>query len=102
MKHLMVVMTCGFQALPEDVQAEIMRIGNIAISPERDFFVFDPEQEKTVEEDDGRTLHVAFPKLSEKAYAKLDDYGDAETLSENVGRTVGTQCLVTYMLAQEY
>ncbi len=101
MTDIMAVTTCGFQMLPGNVQAKIREIGDIAISPERDFFVFDPEQEKTVEEDDGKTLHVAFPRLSEKVYAILDDYGDAETLSENAGYKVNTQYLVTYMLAQE-
>ncbi len=102
MKHFMLVVTCGFQRLEGDVQDDVIRRGNAEISVERDFLVFDPEQSKDVVEDEGRTLHIAYPRLSEKVYVKLDDYGDAETLSENVGREVGTQYVATYMLAHEY
>ena len=94
--------TVGFGDLPGEIQVDIIEIAARKIGVKPDFLVFDPEQETTAEEDDGRTLHIAYPKLEEKVYVKLDDYGDAETLSENVGHRVDTQYVATFMLADDY
>lgn len=103
MNAFFMVMTCGFSALPEDIAGDILSRGMAAIKPENpDFIVFDPDAEKTEFEDGGRTLHVAYPKLETKVYAKLDDYGSKEFLSENVGSPVNTQYAVTFLLAEEY
>lgn len=98
------VITQGFSGLPDDLRGDIIAKGMAAIKPEPDtsMIVFDPEQKKTVTEDGGRTLHVAYPRLETKVYAKLDDYGSKEFLSENVGRPVNTQYMVTFLLAEEY
>ncbi len=98
------VMTCGFGDLPPVIASDIIRQGMAKIKPEPDtsMIVFDPEQAETVTEDGGRTLHVAYPELETKVYAKLDDYGSKEFLSENVGRPVNTQYMVTFLLAEEY
>lgn len=97
------VVTCGFSGLPEAIQWDIISRGMAEIRPENpDFIVFDPKQAKTELEDDGRTLHVAYPRLETKVYAKLDDYGSKEVLSENVDRKVNTQYAVTFILAEEY
>jgi len=97
------VVTQGFNSLPEGILWDIISKGMAAIKPENpDFIVFDPKQEKTELEDGGKTLHVAYPTLETKVYAKLDDYGSKEFLSENVGRKVGTQYAVTFLLAEEY
>jgi len=100
--HFM-VMTRGFSELPADITGDILTRGMAAIKPENpDMIVFDPKQAKTELEDDGRTLHVAYPRLETKVYAKLDDYGSKEFLSENVRRKVNTQYMVTFLLAEEY
>lgn len=96
------VMTAGFSYLPEDIKVDVLEKGMAGIRPENpDWVIFDPEQAETQTEDDGRTLHISYPKLEEKVYVKLDDYGSAEFLSENVGRRVNTQYMVTFMLAEE-
>lgn len=100
---MFMVLTRGFHGLPEDIGGDILLRGMAEIKPENpDFIVFDPEAKKTEFEDDGRTLHVAYPRLETKIYAKLDDYGSKEALSENVGRKVNTQYAVTFLLAEEY
>jgi len=101
--HFM-VMTSGFSDLPADIVGDILTRGMAAIKPEPDtsMIVFDPKQAKTVTEDGGRTLHVAYPRLKTKVYAKLDDYGSKEFLSENVGRKLNTRYMVTFLLAEEY
>jgi len=97
------VMTRGFSDLPADIAGDILTRGMAAIKPDNpDMVVFDPKQAKTVNEDGGRTLHVAYPRLKTKIYVKLDDYGSKEFLSENVGHPVNTQYMVTFLLAEEY
>jgi len=97
------VMTQGFRDLPEDIAADILEEGIKKIKPDNpNFIVFDPEAEETDFEDGGRTLHIAYPRLETKVYAKLDDYGSKEFLSENVGRKMNTQYMVTFLLAEEY
>lgn len=102
MNGFYMALTIGFQGLPDAVGGDILRKGMGWIKPENpDFLIFDPEAEKTKFEDGGATLHIAYPKLEGKVYVKLDDYGDAETLSESVGRRVNSQYAVTFMLAEE-
>jgi len=98
------VMTNGFRDLPGDIIGDITRQGLAAIKPEPDasMIIFDPKHKRTGFEDGGRTLHVAYPRLETKVYAKLDDYGSKEFLSENVGRKLNTQYMVTFLLAEEY
>jgi hypothetical protein len=96
-------LTVGFQRLPDTVSNDIITKSLGLIKPETpNFLVFDPDAKKTEFEDGGRTLHIAYPKLEDKVYVKLDDYGDRETLSENVGRPVPSQYAVTFMLPEEY
>jgi len=102
-RNYFMVITQGFNGLPEGIRWNIVSKGMAEIKPDNpDMIVFDPKQEKTGFEDGGRTLHVAYPKLETKVYAKLDDYGSKEFLSENVGRKVNTQYMVTFLLAEEY
>lgn len=97
------VMTQGFSGLPDAIGSDIIAKGMAAIKPDNpDMVVFDPKQANTELEDGGRTLHIAYPELETKVYAKLDDYGSKEFLSENVGRPLNTQYMVTFLLAEEY
>lgn len=97
------VLTRGFGDLPGEIAGDIMGRGMSAIKPdEPTMVVFDPGHTKTGFEDGGRTLHVAYPRLDTKVYVKLDDYGSKEFLSENVGRNLNTQYMVTFLLAEEY
>jgi len=98
------VMTNGFSNLPPVIASDIIHQGLAAIKPEPDasMIVFDPKHKRTGFGDGGRTLHVAYPRLETKVYAKLDDYGSKEFLSENVGRKLNTQYMVTFLLAEEY
>ena len=103
MKNFYLVMTIGFSGLPDDIAGDILSKGMANIKPDNpDFLVFDPKAKTTEYEDEGRTMHFAYPRLDVKVYVKLDDYGDAETLSESVGSPVNTQYAVTFMLADEY
>ena len=97
-----IMRTQGFTDIPGKQQVDILTIASKKIGVKPDFLVFDSEQETTIEADGGRTLAIAYPKLDEKVYVKLDDYGDADTLSENVGYRVETQYVATFMLASEY
>ena len=103
MNGFYMALTIGFQGLPDDVRGDILLKGMGSIKPENpDFLIFDPKATKTEYEDGGRTLHIAYPRLErDKVYVKLDDYGTAEVLSENVGRKVNTQYAVTFMLQEE-
>ena len=98
----LVLMTRGFQSLPPEVQAAAIRkaLGNI--SKETDFIVFDPDADKESYEDEGKTLRVPLKNADKKVYAKLDDFGSPEALSENAGMKVDTQYALTFMLAEEY
>jgi len=101
-RNYFVVVTQGFNSLPEGITWDIISRGMAEIKPEKpDFIIFDPDAKKTEFEDDGRTLHIAYPRLETKIYAKLDDYGSKEVLSENAGRKVNTQYAVTFMLPEE-
>lgn len=103
MRHFFIVLTTGFSYLPDWIGGDILLKGMAWIRPDKpDMLAFDPKRKETVTEDDGRTLIIAYPRLDEKVYVKLDDYGSAEALSENVGHPVNTQYAVTFMLAGEY
>ena len=67
-----------------------------------DFIVFDPNSKTRNFEDEKRTLRIPMPSIPGKVYAKLDDYGSKETLSEQVGHKVNTQFVVTFMMAEDY
>jgi len=102
MKGCYMALTVGFQGLPDDIGGDIITEALGLIKPEKpDFLIFDPEAKKTGFEDGGRTLHIAYPKLDGKIYVKLDDYGDAETLSDCIGRPIRSQYAVTFMLPEE-
>ncbi|RLJ08610.1 MAG: hypothetical protein DRP12_00145 [Candidatus Aenigmatarchaeota archaeon] len=95
--------TRGFASeIHPDLQAKIWEITMREISPKTDFIVFDPDAKERKYEDEGRTLRVPMPELPKKVYAKLDDFGSPEVLSEQLGTKVNTQYLVTFMLAEEY
>jgi len=101
--HLFMVRTSGFmEEIPKDQQSVIFTLASTQISPETDFIVFDPGSKKRGLEDQGRTLKFGMPSLKHKVYAKLDDYGSKENLSKNVGHPVGTQYVLTLMIAEEY
>jgi hypothetical protein len=101
--HLYVVSTSNFlEAIPRDKQAVIYTLATANISPETDFIVFDPNTKARRYEDQGRTMKLGMPSLKHKVYAKLDDYGSKETLSEQVGHPVRTQYALTIMLAEDY
>lgn len=53
-------------------------------------------------EDDGRSLRIPMNSIPKEVYAKLDDYGSNEALSESVGYPVQTQYVITLMLMEEY
>lgn len=102
MKGCYMALTIGFQGLPDAVGGDIIARSLELIKPEEpNFLIFDPEAKKTEIEDGGRTLHIAYPLLECKVYVQLDDYGDKETLSKNVGRPVHSQYAVTFMLPEE-
>jgi len=96
-------MTRGFQfETPQPTQREILREGLKRIDPKApDFIIFDPKADKERTDDEGRSL-ILPSKAKEKVYAKLDDFGSPEALSENCGYPVNTQFAVTFMLAEEY
>lgn len=97
------VSTRGFLEIYEETRASIMEIAIREVSPKTDFIVFDNQTTRTRQyEDQGRSIRVGMPGLSDKVYAKLDDYGDKETLSEQVGHKVNTQYVLTFMLSSEY
>jgi len=103
-----IVMTRGFTDLDEKQRVEIMEKTfasmhktNTGWKP--DFVIFDNKTYRQEQfEDGGRSLRIGMPGLDEKVYAKIDDYGSKEFLSEQVGRRVNTQYVITFMLAQEY
>jgi hypothetical protein len=108
---MVVLTTPGFQELTPDVQARIMGHAMKSIHPydeEKrtggpDFIVYDPQFPGPQRfEDQKRSIHVPAPQLSAKAYAKLDDYGSAEALSQSMGERTGARFVVTFMLAEEY
>jgi len=103
-KNYFMVFTRGFQGIEDDtIGGDIITKTVGLISPDiPDMPVFDPKKKVTGYEDEGRTLHIAYPKLEDKVYVKLDDFGSAEALSKNAGQKVNTQYAVTFMLAEEY
>ncbi len=104
MKNYFMVFTQGFQGIEDDdIGGDIIAQTIGLIQPDKpDFLVFDPKATRTHHEDEGRTLHIAYPRLKDKVYVKLDDFGSAEALSENAGQKLNTQYAVTFMLATEY
>lgn len=106
------VMTNGFlNEIPENARATIMQRALQAAGSKGknkygelipDFIIFDPNATGIEWQDDNRSLKIPHHNLPSKVYAKLDDYGDAETLSEQVGHKVNTKYVLTFMLAEEY
>jgi hypothetical protein len=102
LSEVLLLRTRGFiHEIDPDIQAEIMEKGLKRINPKTDFIVFDPKAEKERIEDEGRSV-ILPSKAREKVYAKLDDFGSAEALSENCGLPVNTRFSVVFMLAEEY
>ena len=108
---MVMMFTNGFRSLPGDMQAKILGHAMKQIHPydeEKrtggpDFIVYDPDFKGPQRfEDQGRSMHVPVPQLSEKCYAKLDDYGSAAALSESMGERTGARYTVTFLLAGEY
>lgn len=106
------VSTQGFLEIDDATRAIIMRMAireaggkgkNQYDELIPDLIVFDPRPDaKQQYEDEGRTLRIPLQKISSKVYAKLDDYHDAETLSEQVGHKVNIHYVLTFMMAEEY
>lgn len=101
LSEVLLLRSRGFTTIDPDLQADIMEQGLKRIRPETDFIVFDPKANKERVEDEGRTL-VLRSKAEEKVYAKLENFGTPEALSENCGYAVNTKYSVIFMLAQEY
>lgn len=108
---MVMMFTNGFRSLSSDMQAKIMDHAMKQIHPydeEKrtggpDMIFYDPSFPGPQRfEDQGRSMHVPVPGLSEKAYAKLDDYGSAEALSESMGQRTGARYTCTFLLASEY
>lgn len=105
MTNVMIVVTRGFATeIPVELRTPIIELALNYISPETDFIFFDPEmnKHKLRYEDEGRSLRIPMRSIPKKVYAKLDDYGSKEVLSEQVGYPVQTQYVLTLMLAEEY
>jgi len=105
MDNVYIVATSNFiETIPKDEQAIIYMVAQSKITPKTDFLVFDPlsNENHPVMEDQGRTMRLPMKTIPTKVYAKLDDYGSAETLSEQVGHQVKTQYALTLMLAEDY
>jgi len=103
LSEILLLRTRGFvYSIDEDAQVEITEEGLKRIDPKApNFIVFDPKAEKERTEDNGESL-ILPSKAEEKVYAKLDDFGSKEALSENCGYPVNTQFAVTFLLAEEY
>jgi len=96
-------MTSGFLSdIPEEERAILLGEAIRNISRRTDFIVFDSEAKSRGFEDDGRSLRIPIKTMPKKCYAKLDDYGSAEELSNQVGHPVTTQYVLTLMLAEDY
>lgn len=86
-----------------DERAMLVALAIQRIDPKGpDFIVFDPDADTKKTEDGGRTLRIPVKTIPGKVYAKLDDYGSKETLSENVGHKVNTQYVLTLMMSSDY
>ena len=105
------VATSNFlNSIPSDIDADIRHIALNEIGKDKnqwgelipDFIVFDPKASKKILEDDDRTLRIPMKNLPDKVYAKLDNYGSKEVLSEQVGHHVNTQYVLTFMMADDY
>ena len=97
-----IMRTQGFiHDIPSEKQGEIMTIALSKINPKTDWVVFKKEAKKEHLEDEGRTLVVPMD-IPKNVYAILDDYGDVEILSNNLGHKVNTKYVVTFLLAEEY
>jgi len=106
------VSTSGFLGIDADERAIMMEVALREVGSKGknkyeelipDFIIFDPDPDAKKEyQDDDRSLKIPMKTIPEKVYAKLDDYGSAETLSEQVGHKVQTKYVLTFMLAQEY
>jgi len=102
--------TRGFTSLPEEIQADVSFHAMRHITPETDFIVYSSQECRTHLEDEGRTLVTYIKGLTQKCYAKLDDFGDPETWDEIYDEeTVKTlreapncRFVLTLMLAEEY
>lgn len=104
-KNLYLVSTRSFMLsdIPKDLKNTIISLAMMKVSPKTDFIIFDPKTTRQEQyEDQGRSLRLGMPRLTEKVYAKLDDYGSKETLSKSVGHPVNTQYVLTIMLAEDY
>lgn len=103
------MMTRGFSSeIPKELKTLMVTFGLAKLQPkEPTFIVFDPDFEvDEVEEDDGRSIRKRVEGLSQKVYAKLDDFGSVHALRENMGifapPDLDTQYVVTFLLAEEY
>ena len=105
MNKVIIVVTRGFATeIPKELRTPLIELALKHITPETDFIFFDPEMNKHKPrfEDDGRSLRIPMRSIPKKVYAKLDDYGSNEILSEQVGYPVQTQYVLTLMLSEEY
>ena len=105
MNNVMIVVTRGFATeIPKELRTSIIELALKHITTKTDFIFFDPEVKGTKPrfEDDSRSLRIPMKSIPKKVYAKLDDYGSKEILSEEVGYPVQTQYVITLMLAEEY
>jgi len=96
-----ILKTRGFLSLPKKVQEYVIEKTLERITTETDMIVFDPDAADERYEDEGRTL-ILPTYYMEKVYAKLDDYGSAENLSNKIGYKVTTRYVITFLLPEEW
>jgi hypothetical protein len=100
--EVLLLTTRGFSQIQPDIQAEILEEGLKRIQPKApDFIIFDSKVTEEQKEDEGRSVRLP-SRGKEKVYAKLDDFGSSEALSESSGFKVNTRYALTFMLAEEY
>jgi len=100
-----VVMTSNFVDTIKDVDERAVLVNQALkhLSPTGvDFVVFDPGVSANKREDQGRTLRIASEIVPDKVYAKLDDYGSAKNVSEQVGHSTSARYVLTLMMAEDY
>lgn len=105
MNNVMIVVTRGFASeILKELRTSIIELTLKYITTKTDFIFFDPEMKGTKPryEDDGRSMRIPMKSIPKEVYAKLDDYGSKEILSEEVGYPVQTQYMITLMLMEEY
>jgi hypothetical protein len=108
---VMILRTIGFiTKVKPEIQAKIMEYTLKHINTKTDMIVFYPHIVNTHYEDDYRTLITYMDGLTEKVYAKLDDFGDPKEwnklyepeIVKELRQAPNCRYTITFMLASEY